>query len=217
MRTQIAIAGILIGIPLFAQTSAQRPSFQDGGTQVMHVTPTVSPTSLLQLIRASTLIVDGSVSGALPVINTNKDPNARPRLETHSIVAVNSVMSGTVPNSSAKILIAQIGGHLGNWDLSVEGDPLLSVGERYVFFLIPDTRKEVPNDSGMPRFAITGVWSGKVKLINGRASFSAIPGSQLSSYNNLSADSFLQTLRTTISRPYTDADAQLPINLAPQH
>lgn len=216
MHTQIVIAGLLVSaVSVLAQTSAQRPLFQNGGAVVVHVTPTVSPTSLLQLIRASSLIVDGTVSSVLPAINTRQDPNAAPRLETHSMIAVNAILSGAVPNSSANILVAQIGGHMGSWDISVAGDALLLPGERYILFLVPDMRQELPNTSGIPRFAVTGVWAGKVKVSGGNASFAAAANSQLKSYNGLAIDSFLQTLRTTISHPYTDADTRLPINLAP--
>jgi len=126
----------------------------------------------------------------MPVLNTNKDPNAPPHLETHSIVAVNAVLSGTVPNSSANILVAEIGGQTGNWNFSVKGDALVSPGERYIFFLLSDEREELPNTSGMPRYAVTGVWAGKVKVTNGKVSFAASAGSQLTgAYNRVSAPS----------------------------
>lgn len=152
----------------------------------------------------------------MPVLNTNHDPNAPPHLETHSVVAVNTVLSGTVPSSSAKILVAQIGGQMGNWNFSVAGDTLVSPGERYMFFLVSDERKELPNTSGMHRYAVTGIWTGKVKVTNGNVSFAASAGSQLTgAYNGMSVGSFLQTLDAAINHPYTDADGQVPINLAP--
>jgi hypothetical protein len=213
---RIAVAGLFIGVVhVLAQTSAQRPLFPNSGTAVIQVTPTVSPTSLLHLIRASSLIVDGTVNSLLPVIDTRHDPDAAPNLETHAVVAVNAVLSGAVPNSSANILIAQSGGQMGNWNFSVAGDPLVSPGERYILFLIPDVRPELPNTSGMPRFAVTGVWTGKAKVTNGKVSFAAAAGPKFKPYNGLSLGSFLQTLKAAISRPYTDADTRLPVNLAP--
>lgn len=220
-RTGIAIAGLLMSAaPVLAQTGAQRQSVTNGGevgrkVEIL-VMPSGSPKSLFQLVRHSSLIVDGTVSGVLPVLNTNQDPNTPPQLETHSIIGVNAVLSGTVPNNSAHILVAQIGGIMANWDISVAGDTLVSPGERYIFFLVSDERKELPNTSGMPRYAVAGVWSGKVKVTNGKVSFAASAGSQLTgAYNGLSVGSFLQTLDTTINHPYTDADTKLPINLAP--
>jgi hypothetical protein len=105
---------------------------------------------------------------------------------------------------------------MGNWNFSVAGDTLLLPGERYIFFLVSDERKELPNTSGMPRYAVTGMWTGKVKVTNGNVSFAVSASSQLTgAYDGLSVGSFLQALDTAINHPYTGADRQVPINLAP--
>ncbi len=215
MHTRMIVACLFISAAsAAAQTSAQRPLLGGAGAVVMDVAPTASPTTLVQLVRASIVIVDGTVSSLLPAINTSQNADAL-RLETHSIIAVNAVLSGSVLNNSANILMAQIGGQTGSRSLSVAGDPMVLQGERYILFLVPDVRRELPNTSGMPRYAVTGVWSGKAKIVNGGVVFADSASAELRAYNGQSVDSFLQTLKAAINHPFTGA--QLPINLAPAH
>jgi len=213
MSYRVMILAVLLGRSIcLAQTSAHRPLNVDGGTVVVRVSPTTSPSTLLQLIQKSPLILDGTVVSLMPTVTTSSG-TVTPKLETHAIVAVREVLRGTVPNSSANILLAQVGGTSGKWDISAKGDPIVAPGERYILFLVSDERSELPNTSGMPRYAATGVWSGKVSVTAGKVAFlpAAKPG--LHVYDNMSVDAFLQLLRDRISRPYTNT--QLPINLAP--
>ncbi len=102
---------------------------------------------------------------------------------------------------------------MGAQNFSVMGDPLVRPGERYILFLIPDVRQELPSTSGMPRYAVTGVWSGKAKVTNGGVAFPASASPELRAYNGHSIDAFLQTLEAAINHPYTNT--QLPIHPAP--
>ncbi len=213
MGIRIAVGGLVVGaVSILAQTGAQRPAAINGGHEVVMVEPVFSPWTLLQMVRASDLIVDGTVSSLLPVINTSKETD-RPMFETHSVVAVGEVLKGAIPNGSANILMAQIGGQVGNHSVSVDGGPLVVPGERYVLFLDADVRKELPNTSGMPRYAVVGVWSGKAKVTNGLVAFPPSASPALKAYNGQGVDAFLQTVRATITHPYTNT--QLPIQFAP--
>jgi hypothetical protein len=213
MYYRVMILAALMGDSIcLAQTNAHRPLNVNGGTVVVRVSPTTSPSTLLQLIQRSPLIVDGTVISRMPTITTSS-AGQTPKLETHSIVAVSAVLRGTVPNSSANILLAQAGGTSGNWNITAKGDPLVAPGERYILFLVSDERSELPNTSGMPRYATTGVWSGKVSVAAGNVAFPAAAKPGLHTYDNMSVDAFLQLLRDRISHPYTNT--QLPINLAP--
>jgi len=118
-----------------------------------------------------------------------------------------------VPNSSANILLAQLGGTSGNWNITAKGDPVVASGERYILFLVSDERSGLPNTSGMPRYAVTGVWSGKGRVTARNVAFPAAAKAGLHAYDNMSVDAFLQLVRDRISHPYTNT--QLPINLAP--
>src|ERR1700689_1042155 len=164
-RFMMVLAGTALAGAGLAQTSAHQslPNYQ-GGNVTVQLRPIFAPPSLLRLIILSKVIVDGTVVGALPTITTSRSPGIRPNLETHSIVAVNSLFLGSIPGGSADILIAQVGGVSGNWNITAKGDPLLLPGERYIFFLVSDEREELPNTSGTPRYATVGIWSGRLKV-----------------------------------------------------
>jgi len=196
-----------------AQGTSQRTRYDDGWRLKFHATPTFNPRSLLDFVRQSTLIIDGTVKTVLPPIDTSQD-HIRPGIETHSIVSVTEILAGSIANKSANILLAQWGGELGKWAIEVEDDPLVTVGKRYILFLNPDERKELPNTSGIPRFAVIGVSSGKVDITNGMISFAKTASEEVRGYNGTNAEAFLQQLRQLIKHPYSDS--QLPINLAPK-
>src|SRR5215475_4890221 len=153
--TVIALVGP--STPLLAQANGQySPGFRKGGKWVGTGEPAQHPATLDHLIAMSTLIVDGPVLSRLPSVRTSKTPDRFPFImETHSIIRVTEVLKGAVRGSGPTILIAQGGGQLDDWDITMRGDPLLSNGERYIFFLRPDDRL-VPNTSGIPRYGVVG-------------------------------------------------------------
>ena len=127
--------------------------------------------TLDDLIKAATLIVDSTVSLNLPTVDIEtKDPGA---VETDSLFTINQVIRGTRPAAAGQMLLIQTGGNHGQWEVSVTGDPLVKPGERYIFFLVPDWRGEIPNSAGVlpdkaavPRYIRTGAEYGQA-LING--------------------------------------------------
>ena len=198
----------LCSVSALAQTSLQQQPVRKPGAVVVQVEPLAQPRSLLDLIRMSGLIVDGTVSSVLTPVNGS--PNQRtPTIETDSVIAVNAVFAGAVPRNSAYIVIEQVGGKVDQWDVTAAGDPLVAPGERYFLFLNPDNRKDLPNSSGMPRYAVTGVWSGKAKVANAVVTFLTAAHPQLHTYDGIPVDAFIQIVKETISHPYTNT--QLPI------
>jgi hypothetical protein len=196
-----------------AQTSGHRPRpVPPGGKVVMEVTPRGVPTSLRQLVDMSDVIVDGFVASVLPSFNPNQNAD-KPGAETHSIVAVSSVLSGAIPNRSTNIVVAQMGGKAGKWDVAIEGDTLPVQGERYILFLTnDDARKEVPNTTALPRYVVVGVWSGKVRVVNDRISFPAHASSTLQQNNSTDVSRFIQTVKD-INKGF--GDKGLPIHPTP--
>jgi hypothetical protein len=166
--------------------------------------------SLDQLIRMPELIVDGTVTSVLPSISTNPDPDI-PAIETASVVSISEVLlrlergadgltrlTETLPAGRSTILLAQVGGKAGKWDVTVPDDPLLTRGERYVLFLDSDDRKQPPNASGAPRYLAVGAWSGRVRVEGGKIQFlpSALP--RLHEYDNTDVTAFVKTVRERI-------------------
>ena len=121
--------------------------------------------------------------------------------------------TGSNTNHSATILLTQVGGKHGRWDVTAAGDPLFSPNEGYILFLIPDQRQELPNTSGMPRYTATGVWSGKVRVMDGKVQFAGRAYPDLHSYDNMDVSMFMQKLKDTISNP--SPNKQLPIHPKP--
>jgi len=157
--------------------------------------------------------VDGAVISVLPVIRTSRNPGV-PTIETHSLVAVSTVLKGTVPNSSATVLVSQIGGKAEDWDVAADGDPLMAQGERYILFLMRDERKELPNASGMPRYSAVGVWSGKAKVTNGKVEFLPRAHSQLHKSDKTDVNEFIQIVKDKVNHPVIPS-TQLPIHPTP--
>jgi len=217
VRIQPLIIGMTVAtLSGFAQSSARARRLPDGGKITVQVDPTSHPQSLIQLIRISNLIIDGAVTGALPAVNGS--PNGRtPTIETDSVVTVNSVLKGTVPKNSPSILIEQVGGTWNQWQVTVNGDPMVAAGERYILFLQLDNRPGQASSTGMPRYCVAGVWSGKAKVTNGEVAFLPRAAAQLHTYDGSDVNTFLQVLSQTISHPYTDADTQLPIQPPVKH
>jgi hypothetical protein len=124
-------------------------------------------------------------------------------------VFVNTVFKGEVPNNVTSILLSQVGGKTDRWAIEVEGDTLVSAGERYILFLIPDDRKTVANPLRMPRYAVLGVWSGKMKVSDRKMAVAAASGEKLRAHNGEDVDAFIQVLRETIRKPYSDTNAPI--------
>jgi hypothetical protein len=213
MYTHIVALGLFSCITVSLAQNSALISPPEGGNLTAKLTPAANPASLFELIRRSNIIVEGTIVSTLPVINTAKQ-QAIPSLETHSMVAIDAVLAGVVPNHSANILLTQVGGHLDKWDITVPDDPLVIPGERYILFLVPDDRKALPNVSGIPRYAVIGIWSGKIKIVDDKVAFGGPSYPTLHAYDGTDVNLFLQTLREAIRRPYTTTP--LPINLAPK-
>lgn len=194
------------------QTSAHRPPDITGGKITVQVEPTIEPWSLLQMIQVAPLIVDATVLNRLPTINTSSDPD-HPVLQTHSVLAVSKVLAGKIPSSSATIVIEENGGRFGNWDVEVKGDPLVSPGERYILFLMPEIRKTIPDTTGLPRYGVLGAWAGKIKVTGGKVAFLPPAHANLHTYDGTDVNAFLDTVQQIIEHPYTNS--QLPIHGLP--
>jgi hypothetical protein len=66
MYTRSLIVGIFTSLVALAQQSAQAPPFPTGGKIALQVEPTAQPRSLIQLVRMSNLIIDGTINSLMP-------------------------------------------------------------------------------------------------------------------------------------------------------
>jgi hypothetical protein len=189
------------------------------GPLVLDPEPWDPVSSLDQLIRASQLIVDGTVASVLPAINLN--PAMPGQVETDSIVLVNQAIWGNLPSVS-QILLMQTGGTQGKWVVSVAGDPLVQAGERYILFLDPDVRKSIPNSAGVPpetsvapRYYTVDHANGKAKIAaTGAVQFPSGAISQLQGYDNTDVSAFVAAVQARLAILYRKAPPY-PVGVTP--
>lgn len=199
MKMRMVLAGLLVAASMGISQDAGRrtgttnPCPGGKGTAELDV---VDVPSLDYLVRASSLIVEGTVVKVLP--SFARDPNHVNAIETDSLIAVSKTLHGTPPTSNT-VALFQIGGGAGSCAEFVPDDPLVGEGDQYILFLTPDNRKGVSNTSGAPRYVAVGVWSGKVKIANGSASFLPRVNSALHAYDGKSLSAFETALNEAIN------------------
>lgn len=189
--------------------TTHKPFHLPNGKVAMELDPSNEVGNLSQLVAASQLIVDGTVFSVLPAVSTEPDPDI-PSAETRSVISVDSVLGGTPPGTDT-IQLTQIGGKAGKWDISVPDDPPVRQGERYVLFLMADTRRDTTNTAGVPRYCIIGVWSGKAKIDGGKVQFPPRANKRLHEHDNQDVNSFLADVKNEINHT-VPMDPNLPIH-----
>lgn len=208
---------ILAGQSLtFGQASAHRPGFPREGKSVLKLTPVNPADSLEQLVIGADLIIDGTVSSIQQPLS--RSVSARQVIvETHAIVSVSSVLKGSLPKQVNSVLVAQIGGRSGGSETEVERDALLEAGSRYILFLQGDeNRVEVVNSTGLKRFGVVGIWSGKVMILDGKVRFLPSVSKALAEYNGWDVFSFSQRVRDMVTGKYVPPSGQ-PLSPLPPH
>ncbi len=201
---------------MFGQASAHRPGFPGEGKSVLKLTPVNPADSLEQLVIGSELIIDGTVSSTQQPLSRNVSTR-QVIVETHAIVSVNSVLKGSLPKQANSVLVAQIGGRSGGSETEVERDALLEAGSRYILFLQGDEgRVEIVNSTGLKRFGVVGIWSGKVVILDGKVRFLASVSNALAEYNGWDAFSFSQRVRDIVAGKYVPPSGQ-PVSPLPPH
>ncbi len=138
----------------------------------------------------------GTVVNVLPA--TRIDPNDWLGIETTSLISVNEVLFGKLAPGTTTISMSQLGGRVEPCTRLVADDPVVKFGEVYVLFLLSDTRSVPPNTTGSPRYAPMGVWSGKLKITDGKIQFLPRASAALHKYDNTDATAFIATLKSII-------------------
>jgi hypothetical protein len=172
------------------------PRFESGKVSI-DIDFATLPTTVEALINESTLIVDGRVAAILP--STRLDPKNLPMIQTDSLVAVTQVLAGTTSTAGATIAVSQFGGKIGDLEAVFPEDQLMTVGERYIFFLRLD-KGPSPSVMGYSRYYPAGGWVGKAKVVNG--SIISFPknayGQGLTAFNGSDVSAFLQVIEQKI-------------------
>lgn len=198
MRT-VLMSGLLSVAACIAQDSRSAIASINpcpGGKGVVSAIDAVVVPSLDNLLRMSDLVVVGTVLKALPAFSMS--PDHPESIETDTQVSVTEGLWGSIPANGTLILLFQMGGTAGSCTEIVPQDPLVQPNEQYIFFLQSDKRK-VSNISGIPRYQVAGLWSGKAQIVNGKIHFPARANIGLHRYDNMDAPAFLATVKDMIT------------------
>jgi hypothetical protein len=167
-----------------------------GGGGSAKLEPVTDPNSLETLVRPSDLIIIGSVVQNLPAVLS--DRTRAISIETHSLISVDQVLLGTLRPNSHTIVIVQFGGQVPPCKLIVSDYPIVTSREQYILFLQRDERQEPVNTTGSPRFAIVGIWSGRVKIENGNIQFPSEANDGLHKYDNSDLNDFITRINAIL-------------------
>ena len=135
----------------------------------------------------------GTVVRVLP--STLINPNDLTLPETSSLISVDQVISGTLPNGTNTIAISEVGGKVGLCELVIPDNPLVKLNEKYVLFLFADKQNVPPNTTGSPRYNTVGHWSGKARITDGKINFLPSASQGLRKYDNVAFGDFTETVR----------------------
>jgi hypothetical protein len=187
--------------------------------------------SLDGLIQASKLIIDGTVDKVFPSVRLGaNDPRS---LETHSGISINKVIWGELPEGHKRVAIAEPGGSLEGYEVTVKNHTFVKSGERYILFLTPYRRLEklagmsiiaiveslnakvqVDERVGMPLYTIAGSWSGKVQVDEKEmVQFQPAASPVLHSSDGLDVDKFINSITDLISRMYHKPPKDGPVQV----
>lgn len=203
MTNNLLLMLLLCGVNLLAQTGkggntatgSLQSHFPIEGKTVIELNPMDQIPSLDALVRMP-LIIKGRVITSLPSLR--RDERVPQSVESHSVVAIDRVFKGIVPDGAGVVTVVQEGGTVDRITVEVQEVPLMKVGEEYIFFLVPDDRKLSSNPSGGYRFSIAGGWAGIMKIVEGRVTVSPKSAQPIQAYQNFELDSFLRTLNDFI-------------------
>ena len=190
---ELCVAGVL------AQTQ-NRPTSPDApthGTAQVFLTPSFVPRNLPDLVDRADVIVDASVETVLPSRWT--DPARKSSLETDVLLSVVRVLKGP---ATAKIIVSQSGGKLGDLYIEAPQDPLMVTAERYILFLINDGRTNLPTYSlpRIRRYVVTGIWNGRFYVHGDHVNVGSLATSTLKLYDDKPLGDFTNEIASALSR-----------------
>jgi hypothetical protein len=199
MRRMLLITLVLSGVAV-AQTSRSRPNdvSSTSGKVYMDVDFPTVPLTAEELIAESDLIVQGRVLALLPSVR--RAPKSPSIIETDSLIGVTSVLAGQLPLGVTTLAVTQFGGRIGDLEAVFSNDPLMTVGEAYIFFLKRKTGAEATAE-GYARYMPAGGWIGKAKVAaDGTVSFpEKARGAGLTALNGLKLSDFLSKIAQKIA------------------
>lgn len=191
-----------------ARRAAGAPCIEDGRSMVM-MTVAFTPASLRDLVGQAQVILTGTVTSLDAYVHRRAVEPGRPvdcgSVRTDAIVRVDTVLKGDT--SFTQILVSQRGGETPERASVPQQFDLLRKNDRLVLFLTPWENAELPDRGGLPRFVITGVWTGAFRVEPGGVlgHYEQIRGSTgsnpvLKAYSGRQVEEFLAEVRDLIAQ-----------------
>jgi hypothetical protein len=185
-----------IGFSALAQNRATATTpHPDLGKAIVHIAPSFTPQSIADLVRKAGLVVEGIVDNAGE--SRLVQPADPASVETEFLVNVAGVLKGDT--KPARIVVAQMGGVHGSLVVTPAEDAHMRQGERYILFLTRDDRPGLEQISGLPRFLVTGVWSGRFKIGDGRITLDERAPAGLKKHNGQPKSAFIDEIRRAVA------------------
>ena len=139
-------------------TTSVWPPAQGNATFSRTLPPGYIPESMDRLVKSSKLIIDGTVE------STSVRMSGVHRLETDAVIKITRTLKGA--ERFDHVVVAQVGGVVGDFRWLPEQYSLFSPGDRYLLFLTTEDRVNLnfPVVQNASRYAITGAWGGLLKI-----------------------------------------------------
>lgn len=188
--SKIFIALFCVGVSL---TFAQEPRIRredvgklpKKGTVVATVTPLI-PYTFSDFVQHADLIIEGNVNSILP----SRYLGTGTSVETDMEISIKRVIKGSKDKAVDKVIIAQYGGQIEDFQILVPEDPLMELGGNYLLFLVRDKREGLP-DYEHPRYGVAGIYNGKFKINDGKVEPSEKATGYLKGYAGKTVDEFV--------------------------
>jgi hypothetical protein len=211
--TRVVLSVIVSVIACNAQAPYGRrrpvPPNPTGRYEITNISIANQVGTLDQLVRASDLIIDGTVHGVLS--SSLRIPDDPGSIQTNSQIIVNDVLRGELPGASPNVVLVQMGGAALGYEIAVPDDPLVQRGDRYIFFLQRE-RRAPQNSVGVLRYYAVGYWSGKVKISEkGTIQFLPASAEELHSYDGWSVSAFVAAVNELIKPPGPRGGTPVPL------
>jgi hypothetical protein len=149
---------------------------------------------LQRLCDASDIVLDGIVANAYP----SRSPS-RGTLQTDFLISVSRVLKG--PDTLRQVMVAQMGGAIGDFHLVTDQYALMQPGQRYILFLQTDNRPSTPRRADIAPYYVTRSWAGLGRVVEGKIQLGTTAPGELTSYDGTEVESLALEIKKLVSQP----------------
>ena len=149
---------------------------------------------LERLCQISDLVIDGTVATVFP----SRSPS-RGTIQTDFLISVSQVFKGS--DTLRQVMVAQMGGTIGDFHLLTDQYALMQTGKRYILFLQNDNRPSTPRSHDIPPYYVTRSWAGLGRVVEGKIQLGTTAPGELTSYDGTDVESLAIEIKKLVSQP----------------